>query len=62
MVVRMGVVAADVVLPPNYAILGKVTSCIDVVERIGTLGDPASGDLGTPLATVVIRRISMSGG
>jgi peptidyl-prolyl cis-trans isomerase B (cyclophilin B) len=56
------VTAADAGLPPNYAILGKVMSGMDVVKRIGTLGDPASGDLGTPLATVVIRRISVSGG
>jgi len=56
------VTAADAGLPPNYAILGKVISGMDVVKRIGTLGDPASGDLGTPLATVVIRRISVSGG
>ena len=56
------VTAADAGLPPNYAILGKVLSGMNVVKRIGTLGDPASGDLGTPLATVVIRRISVSGG
>jgi cyclophilin family peptidyl-prolyl cis-trans isomerase len=56
------VTAADAGLPPNYAILGKVISGMDVVKRIGTLGDPASGDLGRPLATVVIRRISVSGG
>jgi len=56
------VTAADAGLPPNYAILGKVISGMDVVKRIGMLGDPASGDLGRPLATVVIRRISVSGG
>jgi len=56
------VTAADAGLPPNYAILGKVLSGMNVVKRIGTLGDPASGDLGRPLATVVIRRISVSGG
>jgi len=32
------------------------------VKRIGRLGDPASGSKGTPLATVLIRRISVSGG
>jgi peptidyl-prolyl cis-trans isomerase B (cyclophilin B) len=46
-------------LPPNYAILGKVSSGLDVVKRIGTLGDPASGDTGTPLATVLVRRITI---
>ncbi len=56
------VTAADAGLPPDYAILGKVSSGFDVVKRIGTLGDPASGDRGTPLATVLIRHISVSGG
>jgi peptidyl-prolyl cis-trans isomerase B (cyclophilin B) len=56
------VTASDAGLPPNYAILGKVTSGFDVVKRIGTLGDRTSGDAGTPLATVVIRRITVSGG
>jgi peptidyl-prolyl cis-trans isomerase B (cyclophilin B) len=48
-------------LPPNYAILGKVSSGLDVVKRIGTLGDPASGEAGTPLAPVVIQRIAING-
>jgi peptidyl-prolyl cis-trans isomerase B (cyclophilin B) len=56
------VTAADAGLPPNYAILGKVTSGFDVVKRISKLGDPASGDTGTPLATVVVRRITVQGG
>ena len=56
------VTASDAGLPPNYAILGKVSSGFDVVKRIGTLGDPASGDMGTPLATVLIRHVSVSGG
>jgi peptidyl-prolyl cis-trans isomerase B (cyclophilin B) len=55
------VIAADAGLPPNYAILGEVSSGFDVVKRIGSLGDPASGDAGTPLATVVIRRITVQG-
>jgi peptidyl-prolyl cis-trans isomerase B (cyclophilin B) len=49
-------------LPPQYAILGKVSSGIDVVKRIGRLGDPASGSTGTPLATVVVHRITIHGG
>lgn len=53
------VIAADAGLPANYAILGKVSSGFDVVKRIGKLGDPESGDAGTPLATVVIRRITI---
>src|SRR3954451_466547 len=56
------VTAADAGLPANYAILGKVSSGFDVVKKIGTLGDPASGDRGTPLATVLIRHISVNGG
>ena len=56
------VTAADAGLPPNYAILGKVSSGLDVVKRIGKLGDPASGDAGHPLATVVIRQIMIHGG
>jgi peptidyl-prolyl cis-trans isomerase B (cyclophilin B) len=56
------VTAADAGLPPNYAILGKVSSGFDVMKRIGKLGDPASGDTGTPLATVVVRRIAIHGG
>jgi len=51
--------AADAGLPAKYAILGRVSSGFDVVKRIGSLGDPASGDTGTPLATVVIRRITV---
>ncbi len=56
------VTAADAGLPPQYALLGKVSSGEDVVDRIATLGDPASGDTGTPTATVVIRKITISGG
>ncbi len=33
------VTSADVGLPPDYAIVGKVTSGLDVVDRIGKLGD-----------------------
>jgi peptidyl-prolyl cis-trans isomerase B (cyclophilin B) len=56
------VTAADAGLPPQYAILGKVSSGQRVVRRIAGLGDPASGQTGTPLATVVIRRIAIAGG
>jgi peptidyl-prolyl cis-trans isomerase B (cyclophilin B) len=56
------VTAADAGLPPNYAILGKVTSGFDVVKRISKLGDRASGDAGTPLATVVVRQVTVKGG
>jgi peptidyl-prolyl cis-trans isomerase B (cyclophilin B) len=33
------VTAQDAGLPPDYAIIGKVTSGLDVVDRIGKLGD-----------------------
>jgi peptidyl-prolyl cis-trans isomerase B (cyclophilin B) len=56
------VTATDAGLPPQYAILGKVSSGQDVVSRIASLGDPTSGQTGTPLATVVIRHISISRG
>ncbi len=56
------VTAADAGLPPDYALLGEVSSGEDVVDRIAELGDPVSGDAGTPLATVVIRKITVSEG
>jgi peptidyl-prolyl cis-trans isomerase B (cyclophilin B) len=54
------VVAADAGLPPQYAVLGKVSSGRGAVDRIARLGDPVSGQTGTPLATVVIRQITVS--
>jgi cyclophilin family peptidyl-prolyl cis-trans isomerase len=36
------VTAADAQLPPDYALLGKVTKGLGVVERIGRLGNPAT--------------------
>jgi cyclophilin family peptidyl-prolyl cis-trans isomerase len=36
------VTGADAGLPPEYAILGKVTGGLDVVEAIGMLGDPST--------------------
>ena len=48
------VTGADVGLTPDYAVLGKVTKGMDVVQAIGELGDPASGGAGTPLQSVVI--------
>ena len=48
------VTGADAGLTPDYAVLGKVTKGMDVVQAIGELGDPASGGAGTPLQSVVI--------
>ncbi|MBI2951784.1 peptidylprolyl isomerase [bacterium] len=36
------VTAADAGLPPEYAMLGKVTAGLDVVEEIGAFGDSAT--------------------
>jgi cyclophilin family peptidyl-prolyl cis-trans isomerase len=47
----------DVGLPPEYAVVGTVTEGMDVVERIGELGDPATEQ---PLQPVVIRSVTAS--
>jgi cyclophilin family peptidyl-prolyl cis-trans isomerase len=46
----------DVGLPPEYAIVGTVTSGLDVVERIGQLGDPTTEE---PLQPVVIDSVTV---
>jgi peptidyl-prolyl cis-trans isomerase B (cyclophilin B) len=46
-------------LPPEYAVLGRVVKGQAVADRIGRLGDPASGEAGTPLRPVVIERTSV---
>src|SRR5215210_3821372 len=48
------VTGAGAGLTPDYALLGKVTKGMQVVQAIGELGDPASGGAGTPLQSVVI--------
>ncbi len=51
---------ADAGLPPDYAILGRVTSGMTAVERIGRLADPKLGPVGgEPTQTVVIRKITV---
>jgi peptidyl-prolyl cis-trans isomerase B (cyclophilin B) len=53
---------ADAGLPPDYAVLGEVSSGEDVVERIAALADPnlcANG--GPPSEPVVIERVAISG-
>src|SRR5262249_17993445 len=42
------VTAADAQLPPDYAVLGKVVKGLDVVDKIGKQGDPATGGEGLP--------------
>jgi cyclophilin family peptidyl-prolyl cis-trans isomerase len=50
---------ADAGLPPDYAVLGRVTNGMDVVAKIGDLGDPASE---RPTQTVVIDKITIQSG
>jgi peptidyl-prolyl cis-trans isomerase B (cyclophilin B) len=47
----------DVALPPDYAIVGEVTEGMDVVELIGTLGDPATEQ---PLQPIVVESVTAS--
>lgn len=54
------VTAPDAGLPPDYAVIGKVVGGEDVVEEIGKLGDPASGEAGTPVKPVVIKEATVS--
>ena len=46
-------------LTPDYAIVGEVTSGLDVVNRIGKFGDPAD-PTGAPTQIVVIEKTSVS--
>ena len=43
-------------LPPDYALLGKVTEGLDVVEKIGKLGDASE----TPTKKVTIDKVTIS--
>lgn len=52
------VLAPDAGLPPEYALVGKVSEGIDVVERIGKLGTPAE----KPKQTVLIERMTIEKG
>lgn len=53
------VAPADAGLPPDYAILGEVSEGMETVERIAALGDPQSGEVGTPLAPVVLESVEV---
>lgn len=55
------VAPADAGLPPDYALLGEVSSGLDVVERIESLGDPSGAD-GPPLEPVVVKTITIRRG
>ncbi len=47
----------DIGLPPDYALLGNVTSGTGVVEEIGKLGDPSTEQ---PTKRIVIETASLS--
>jgi len=51
------VTAADAGLPPDYALLGKVTRGLPVVERIGKLGNPANEH---PTRRIVVETMTVS--
>jgi cyclophilin family peptidyl-prolyl cis-trans isomerase len=52
---------ADAGLPPDYAVLGKVTDGMDTVDAIAALGDP-SDPAGTPTQTVTIDKVTIDAG
>src|SRR5262249_3989126 len=52
------VTGADAGLPPEYALVGKVSKGIGVVETIGKLGTPEE----KPKQTIVIEKISIENG
>jgi len=43
-------------LPPDYAVLGRVTKGLDVAKRIGTLGDPTTEQ---PLRLIVVQKTNL---
>jgi cyclophilin family peptidyl-prolyl cis-trans isomerase len=49
------VTGEDVGLPPDYAVVGEVTEGLDVVELIGTRGDPATEQ---PLEPIVVESVT----
>jgi peptidyl-prolyl cis-trans isomerase B (cyclophilin B) len=49
----------DAGLPPEFALLGRVTQGMDVVDRIAELRDPGS-ETGAPREPVVIERIRLT--
>jgi cyclophilin family peptidyl-prolyl cis-trans isomerase len=53
------VTADDAGLPPDYAVIGEVSDGLDVVERIGRLGDPTTE---LPTQPVVIDSVEITRG
>lgn len=52
---------ADAGLPPDYALVGRVSEGQDVVQRIELLGDPGGADA-PPIAPVVIESVTVAAG
>ncbi len=52
------VTGSDVMLPPDYAPIGRVTAGLPVVEKIGKLGDPTTQ---APTERIVIEEATASG-
>jgi cyclophilin family peptidyl-prolyl cis-trans isomerase len=50
----------DAGLPPDYAVLGRIVKGQATVDKIGQLGDPASGGAGTPTETVEIEKATLT--
>ena len=50
------VTAPEVALPPDYAVVGRVTDGMDVVQRIAVLGDPNTE---LPTQPVVVERMEV---
>jgi peptidyl-prolyl cis-trans isomerase B (cyclophilin B) len=51
------VTGADIGLPPEYAVIGKVTEGLDVVDKIGRLGDATTEE---PTQVVVISEMRLA--
>jgi peptidyl-prolyl cis-trans isomerase B (cyclophilin B) len=51
------VTGADIGLPPEYAVIGKVTEGLDVVDKIGKLGDAATEE---PSQVIVISKMRLA--
>jgi peptidyl-prolyl cis-trans isomerase B (cyclophilin B) len=52
---------ADAGLPPDYALVGKVSAGMDTVDRIASIGT-ASGSDGPPKSPVVIKSVTINPG
>jgi len=53
------VTGRDAGLPPDYALLGRVVKGLKAAERIDALGDPQSGEVGTPLRPVLLEKATV---